>query len=87
MAKAGVWDARAKWDQMLDNAEPDWATAARNVGDSVAIAASILKHEVGSVPDHASVVALAALIVQRVDSERAESAASWARFKGGRDED
>ena len=65
MSKDGVWDARAKWDQLLDQAPPEWARAARDVGDTVAIAASILKHEVGSVPDHASVVALAGLIVER----------------------
>lgn len=87
MPKDGVWDARAKWDQMLDHADPDWATAARNVGDSVAVAASMLRQEVGSAPDHASVVALASLIVQRVDRERAEAAASWMKFNGGRDED
>jgi hypothetical protein len=65
MSKDGVWDARAKWDQLLDGAVQEWARAARDVGDTVAIAASILKHEVGSVPDHASVVALAALIIER----------------------
>jgi len=63
----GVWDARAKWDQLLDQSPPEWARAARDVGDTVAIAASILKHEVGSVPDHASVVELAALIISRRD--------------------
>jgi len=65
MNRDGVWDARAKWDQLLDGAPPEWARACRDVGDTVAIAASILRHEVGSVPDHASVVALASLIIER----------------------
>jgi len=71
----GVIDWRAKWDQLLDQAPPDWARAARDVGDTVAVAASILKHEVGSVPDHASVVELAALIISRRD--RMELGSPW----------
>ena len=35
-------DARPLWDQLLDDAPPDWAKATRDVGDSLFLASSIL---------------------------------------------
>ena len=60
-------DARAKWDQMLDQSPPLWARAARDVGDAVSTAASILIGETGGSHDHSAVVELARLIIERRD--------------------
>ena len=65
-------DWRAKWDRLLDQAPPDWQAAAREVGDTVAIAASILRHECGwddedAANGHESVVEVARMIIARRD--------------------
>ena len=62
-------DIRAKWDRLLDDSPQEFAFPCRKVGDAVTVAALILHQEVGSTtPD--AVVALAALILARINADQ-----------------
>lgn len=69
-------DLRALWDQRLDTAPEDWQRAARNVGDALSLAGSMLRHECGlgkgELDQRAAVMLASQILDQRAELAMAE---------------